>query len=92
MYRFICLLSLMVIIFSSCRIEEPEPEPEPDTGYDFSGKLTAEEIQKGRLSPEILWKFSRLGDARISPGENHVIYQVTRFDHIHNESITLSKI
>jgi dipeptidyl aminopeptidase/acylaminoacyl peptidase len=69
------------LIASSCR-REVSREPEPD----FSGELTPEEIEGGRLTPEILWKFVRVGDARISPEGNHVIYSLTRYDHNTNRS------
>ncbi len=34
--------------------------------FSVSG-LLCKEIQRGRLTPEILWKSGRVGDARISP-------------------------
>ncbi len=47
---------------------------------DFSGKLTQAEIDGGRLTPEILWKFGRLGGAELSPNGEQVVYTVTRYD------------
>ncbi len=83
MNRYIFFLIIPAFfVLGACRVEGP------GINHDFSGELTPQEIERGRLSPEILWKFARLGGSRISPDENHVIYQVTRFDHNHNASIT----
>ena len=82
MTRYVLFLTLSAfLLVSSCKSEESR-EPQPD----FSGELTAEEIQGGRLTPEILWKFGRVGDARISPEGNHVIYSLTRYDHSTNSN------
>ena len=55
---------------------------------DFSGQLTEEEISNGVMTPEIMWKFGRLGDAQLSPDGLGVIYNVTRYDSKTNKSIT----
>jgi dipeptidyl aminopeptidase/acylaminoacyl peptidase len=82
MNRYVLFLAVSLFIAaSSCRRQEAR-EPEPD----FSGQLTPEEIEGGRLTPEILWKFGRVSDARISPEGNHVIYSLTRFDYNTNRS------
>ena len=47
---------------------------------NFSGELNASEIQKGILTPEILWKFGRIGSFEVSPDGKKVIYEVTRYD------------
>ena len=82
MTRYVLLSTLSIfLIATSCR-PRADREPEPD----FSGELTPEEIEGGRLTPEILWKFGRAGDARISPEGNHVIYSLARYDHNTNRS------
>ncbi|MFW5835700.1 MAG: S9 family peptidase [bacterium] len=83
MNKIFMLLAFMVIISAgSCKPEETEPES------DFSGELTAEEIKVGRLTPEILWKFGRTGNVRVSPDENSIIHTVTRYDYNTNMSKT----
>jgi len=47
---------------------------------DFSGKLTESEITGGKLTPEILWKFSRLGESDVSPDSKNVVFSVNRAD------------
>ena len=50
------------------------------TESDFSGRLTETEISNGVLTPEILWKFGRLGEVQLSPGGSEIVYSVTRYD------------
>ncbi|MDD4031810.1 MAG: S9 family peptidase [Bacteroidales bacterium] len=39
--------------------------------------LTVEEIQTGRMTPEILWKLGRIGEFSVSPDGETVLYAVT---------------
>ncbi len=55
---------------------------------DFTGQLSEQEIAGGILTPEILWKFGRLGEFELSPDGNTVVYTVTRYDTKTNKSIT----
>ena len=55
---------------------------------DFSGQLSEEEIASGMLTPEILWKFGRLGEFDLSPDGDRIVYTVTRYDAKNNNSIT----
>ncbi len=55
---------------------------------DFSGQLTREEIERGILSPEILWKFGRVGDMQLSPDGTTIVYNVGRYDAGTNNSVT----
>lgn len=83
MIRFITLLCLLGLTLNSC--DEPVKE---NRIPDFSGQLAPEEIENGILTPEILWKFGRVGDMQLSPDGNTVIYNVTRYDAATNKSIT----
>jgi dipeptidyl aminopeptidase/acylaminoacyl peptidase len=79
------LLSLVIttiLISGACKRTDRETEP------DFSGELTSEEIEGGRLTAEILWKFGRTGSARLSPDGEMVLYTVTRIDYNTNKSKT----
>ncbi len=73
---------LALILMGACKIVSDEPVP------DFSGELTAREKEEGRLTPEILWKFGRTGNARISPDGSKIIYSLTRYDYNTNMSKT----
>lgn len=70
---------LVVFVFfavTACNSTNNSEEPKSD----FSGQLTESEIQGGKLTPEILWKFGRLGSFEVSPNGEKVIYSVTRYD------------
>ncbi len=56
--------------------------------FDFSGRLTETEISNGVLTPEILWKFGRLGEVQLSPDGSQIVYTVTRYDATTNEHAT----
>jgi dipeptidyl aminopeptidase/acylaminoacyl peptidase len=47
---------------------------------DFSNTLSQEEIDGKRLTPEILFKFGRVDEMKISPDGTTVIYTVKRYD------------
>jgi dipeptidyl aminopeptidase/acylaminoacyl peptidase len=53
-----------------------------DRGSDirFSHELTREERSAGRMTPEILWKFGRLGSFDLSPDGTEILYTVTDID------------
>jgi dipeptidyl aminopeptidase/acylaminoacyl peptidase len=80
---FISLLLMAGLLLSCTRAPD-------ETGIegDFSGTLTQEEIDGGVLTPEILWKFGRLGDMQLSPDGKEVLYTVSRYDVQTNNSIT----
>ncbi len=66
------------LLFASCQMNKSSKNSEVIS--DFSGTLTPSEIENGRLSPEILWKFGRIGTNEISPDGQWVVYTVTRYD------------
>ncbi len=74
--KYLVLLAVAAIV-AAAACERTPAEPEAD----FSGMLTPEEIEGGRLTPEILWKFGRVGDPRLSPDGSSAVYSVSRFDH-----------
>jgi dipeptidyl aminopeptidase/acylaminoacyl peptidase len=82
MKKILLPLVLIAIVLGACKRTDTETEP------DFSGELTSEEIEGGRLTAEILWKFGRTGNARISPDGDMVLYTVTRIDYNTNKSKT----
>jgi len=46
----------------------------------FNNHLTAEEKAGGVMTPEIMWKFGRLGTIALSPDGSTVLYTVTNID------------
>ena len=78
------MLVILSVMFYACT---PETKQESESN-DFSGTLTQEEIGNGILTPEILWKFGRVGEQKLSPNGEKLIYTVTRYDYLTNKSIT----
>ncbi len=72
------------VLLSACT-QAPET---PAIEGDFSGTLTQEEISKAVLTPEILWKFGRLGSMQLSPDGKEVLYTVSRYDVKTNKNIS----
>ncbi|MDD2278486.1 MAG: S9 family peptidase [Bacteroidales bacterium] len=51
-------------------------------------ELTAQEISNARLTPEVLWKFGRLGAAQVSPHGQTVLFTITRYSMEANKGVT----
>lgn len=68
---------LTVALLPRCKA----PETSPESSGDFTNTLSDSEISGGRLTPEILWKFGRLGEMQVSPDGTRIAYTLTRFDH-----------
>jgi len=67
-----------LLISSSCKQSTPvikEPLPQ-----QVNNQLTAEEKTGGVMTPEILWKFGRLGTVALSPDGSYVLYTATDID------------
>ncbi len=62
-----------------------EKRPEPLT---IDNALTAEEIAAGRLTPEVMWKMSRVGDSSLSPDGSKLLYQQTDYSMSENRGVT----
>lgn len=67
----------VLILVVSCKQQAPAAKialPE------FSNQLTAEEKTGGVMTPEIMWKFRRLGTFTLSPDGSAVLYTLTDID------------
>ncbi len=71
------LLGFAALIFTAC---QTNTSVENKVVSDFSGQLTEQEKDGGRLTPEIMWKFGRLSGGEILPDGNWVVYTVSRYD------------
>ncbi len=77
----------VVAILLSCNAptkDKTKDEPQPD----FSNTLTEQEIAGGKLTPEILWKFGRVGELQASPDGKTVLYTISRADVKTDKKIT----
>jgi dipeptidyl aminopeptidase/acylaminoacyl peptidase len=78
MKKFLLPLILPVFIFaSSCK---QKPSISKETPPQFNNHLTAVEKSGGVMTPEIMWKFGRLGTFALSPDGSVVAYTVTDID------------
>jgi dipeptidyl aminopeptidase/acylaminoacyl peptidase len=78
----VSLLIFSIMSFVSC-VKTIDKEDD-----SFSGQLTDEEIAGKTLSPEILWKFGRLGEFALSPNGSTIAFTVSRYDVPGNRSVT----
>jgi dipeptidyl aminopeptidase/acylaminoacyl peptidase len=68
----------LLIAGNSCR-QKPEAIQEAKQPQ-IVNQLTAEEKSGGVMTPEIMWKFGRLGAFSVSPDGSSVVYAVTDID------------
>lgn len=71
---FFLLLLFPLLLNNSCK----EIEKEDAAAFDLA--LSEAEIEGGVMTPEILWKFGRLGSMELSPDGKTVIFTVTNYD------------
>jgi dipeptidyl aminopeptidase/acylaminoacyl peptidase len=76
-YQFL-VFGLALLLVSSCKQKTPVAVQEASP--QFNNQLTAEEKAGGLMTPEIMWKFGRLGSFALSPDGQSVIYTVTDID------------
>jgi dipeptidyl aminopeptidase/acylaminoacyl peptidase len=86
MKRYLLPIALLAILFTvSCKQKTTvTTEPEPQ----FSTQLSAEEIAGGVMTPELMWKFGRLGNIALSPDGSTILYTVTERDLVTEASRT----
>jgi len=65
------------IIATACKSKVETPEI---SSPQFSNELTREEKEGGIMTPEILWKFGRMGTFDLSPDGLTVVYTLTDID------------
>jgi dipeptidyl aminopeptidase/acylaminoacyl peptidase len=73
------ILTVLFILFISlsCKQSAPVKQTEPD---QVNVQLSDSEKKGGLMTPEILWKFTRLGSFSLSPDGSSVIFGTTRID------------
>ncbi len=79
MKRYLFPVLLLALLFtSSCK--EKTPVANEEAQPQINNQLTAEEKAGGVMTPEIMWKFRRLGTFTLSPDGSAILYTVTDID------------
>jgi dipeptidyl aminopeptidase/acylaminoacyl peptidase len=68
---------LTILLSVSCKQKVPVAK---ETVPKIDNQLTSEEKAGGVMTPEIMWKFGRLGSFALSPDGSAVLYSVTNID------------
>lgn len=85
-FNFINLIAMTLIVTgASCTSEEKEQKKEP---LKIDVSLTQDEISKGLLSPEIMWKFGRVNNPSLSPDGKMLAYTTTYYNLQENKGTT----
>lgn len=80
MKKFALLMAITAAGLSGCA-ERPQP-------LQIDNSLTSEEIARGTLTPEVLWKMGRVGLGSLSPDGERLLYTVTRYNMDENRGVT----
>lgn len=75
----------LVVISTSCSTAEKEQKKEP---LKIDVSLTQDEISKGLLTPEIMWKFGRIGNPALSPDGKNLAFTTTYYNLQENKGTT----
>ena len=78
MKRYLIPVILLALLFSSSCKQKTQVKLE--VLPQFNNQLTAEEKAGGVMTPEIMWKFGRLGTFALSPDGSTILYTVTDID------------
>jgi dipeptidyl aminopeptidase/acylaminoacyl peptidase len=76
--HWILLFTLTIMISLSC-VNVPNQENKKEAELIIDNSLTETEKDNGILTPEILWKFNRIGSAVLSPDGNTVVFTITKY-------------
>lgn len=77
MKKYLLTVVLTAMTLGSC---QQKPIVQKEAVKEFNNALTAEEKTAGVMTPEIMWKFGRLGSFSLSPDGATVLYTVTDID------------
>ena len=89
-YLLPVILVLHCFLQSSCKQKAPVAK---ETLPQFNNQLTAEEKAGGVMTPEIMWKFGRLGTFALSPDGStfYILLQILIFRAKQDEQIFLKQ-
>lgn len=85
----IFIIGLISLIIFSCKNQNKENQiSNEQKEISPIDSLSNQEIPKGKLSAETLWKFGRLSDSQLSPDGKTIAYCVTYYDIKKNKGYT----
>ncbi|MDA3820109.1 MAG: S9 family peptidase [Candidatus Delongbacteria bacterium] len=84
-YVNVMLVLSLAFIFSCDAGQQQQTDESP---LEIDNSLTEEEIENGILTPEVLWKFNRIGSAHLSPDANTVVFTMTKYSVEENTGLT----
>jgi len=85
-FNFINLIAMTLLVAgTSCSTEEKEQKKEP---LKIDVSLTQDEIAKGLLTPEIMWKYGRVNNPSLSPDGKNLAYTITYYNLQENKGTT----
>ncbi len=76
MKKSLTIISVLALAFFVGCMPENQEESSAES---IDNSLTQEEKDGGILTPEVLWKFNRIGAAHLSPDGTEVLYTMTRY-------------
>lgn len=71
---------LIILISASCNQNKPVSNKTTTPANPINNRLTEQEKAGGVMTPEIMWKFGRLGSISLSPDGSAVLYTLTSID------------
>jgi len=77
MKKYLLPVLVSILFAQSCNKSQQIPQ---EASLQFNNQLTPEEKAGGVMTPEIMWKFGRLGSFTLSPDGLSVLFTVTDID------------
>lgn len=84
----IWIFTLIIPLFMMVSCDKQLPSNIDEEALVIDNSLTNEEIEGGILTPEILWKFNRIGGAVLSPDGENVVFSMTKYSLLENKGQT----
>jgi len=88
LYPGIILYAIIPALISCSQNKETVSESPREEAPEINTSLTEEEKSGGVMTPEIMWKFGRMGSIALSPDGSTVLYTVTSYDLLTEARIT----
>lgn len=78
----------LAVILTGCKGDKSNPENQEEAAFEINNELTEAEKEKGILTPEILWKYKRIGDVQLSPDGTEILLTLSQHSLEHNKGRT----